>query len=256
VGDSIEFLSNSFRDLMLLFPEYRKAAQALGTTPGQEALAREMVEAAEKADLDYVEKSAPEAFARALDGVSRIATIVRAMKQFAHPDSREKTFADLNQALETTLTIARSEYKYVADVELCLGDIPPVPCHVGDINQVFLNLLVNAAHAIGDAVGNSNSRGRIVIHTAQEGERVRIDVQDSGCGIPLDIRHRIFEPFFTTKPVGKGSGQGLAIARSIVVDKHGGDLTFETELGKGTTFTVRLPLQGALEPALTDTSAE
>jgi signal transduction histidine kinase len=247
VGDSVQFLSGAFRDLLPLFPKYRHAAVALATVPGLEMLAREMSEAADTADLTYVEENAPVAFARALDGISRIASIVRAMKEFAHPDSREKSFADLNQALKTTLTIARNEYKYVADVETSLSDIPPVPCHLGDINQVFLNLLVNAAHAITDVVGTSESRGHILIRTARDGEHVRVDIEDSGCGIPSEIRDRVFDPFFTTKPVGRGSGQGLAIARSIIVDKHHGDLTFESVIGKGTTFTIRLPVCASLE---------
>jgi signal transduction histidine kinase len=247
VGDSVQFLSGAFRDLLPLFQKYRQAGLALATVPGMAELAREMSEAAEAADLVYVEASAQESFARALDGISRIASIVRAMKEFAHPDSREKGFADLNQALKTTLTIAHNEYKYVADVETSLADIPLVPCHLGDINQVFLNLLVNAAHAIGDVVGNSGSRGRILVRTVQDGANLRVDIEDSGCGIPLEIRDRIFDPFFTTKPVGKGSGQGLAIARSIIVDRHGGDLTFESVLGKGTTFTIRLPISAPSE---------
>jgi signal transduction histidine kinase len=148
----------------------------------------------------------------------------------------------LSKALQTTLNIARNEYKYVANVTTELGDLPPVLCHVGDLNQVFLNLIVNAAHAIGDVVGQGGSKGTIRITTVREGDLVRIDIADTGSGIPEAIRHRIFDPFFTTKEVGKGSGQGLAIARSIVVTKHRGSLTFESAVGKGTTFTIRLPI--------------
>jgi two-component system, NtrC family, sensor kinase len=132
----------------------------------------------------------------------------------------------------------------VADLTTEFGDLPAVRCHVGDLNQVFLNLIVNAAHAIGDVVGQSGSKGMIRIKTSLEGETVRIDIADTGAGIPEAIRHRIFEPFFTTKEVGKGTGQGLAIARSIIVTKHGGNLTFNSEVGKGTTFTIRLPTSG------------
>jgi signal transduction histidine kinase len=164
------------------------------------------------------------------------------MKEFAHPDQKEKVPANLNQALQTTLAIAKNEYKYVADVTTEFGDLPAVLCHVGDLNQVFLNLIVNAAHAIGDVVGKSGGKGTIRIKTAQEGNLARIDIADSGAGIPERIRQRIFEPFFTTKEVGKGTGQGLAIARSIVVTKHSGTLSFESEIGKGTTFTIRLPI--------------
>jgi signal transduction histidine kinase len=146
--------------------------------------------------------------------------------------------------LQTTLAIAKNEYKYVADVTTEFGDLPPVSCHAGDLNQVFLNLIVNAAHAIGDVVGQSGTKGTIRISTLTEGDMVRIDIADTGSGIPESIRRRIFDPFFTTKEVGKGTGQGLPIARDIVVAKHRGSLTFETEVGKGTTFTIRLPIDG------------
>lgn len=178
-----------------------------------------------------------------MDGVERISSIVRAMKEFAHPDQREQGPANLNRALRTTLTVARNEYKYVADVDTDLGDLPPVMCHIGDLNQVFLNLIVNAAHAIDDVVSGTGGKGRIRVRTRREDDNAPIDISDTGCGIPEAIRHRIYEPFFTTKPVGKGSGQGLAIARSIVVDRHGGSLTYLTS-SEGTTFTIRLPLSG------------
>jgi signal transduction histidine kinase len=184
----------------------------------------------------------PDSFASCQDGISRISTIVRAMKEFSHPDQREKAPADLNQALQTTLAVAKNEYKYVADITTEFGDLPPVLCHVGDLNQVFLNLIVNASHAIGDVVGKGGTKGTIRITTSREDNLVRIDVADTGSGIPAAVRPRIFDPFFTTKEVGKGTGQGLAIARSIVVTKHHGSLTFDSEVGQGTTFTIRLPI--------------
>jgi signal transduction histidine kinase len=167
------------------------------------------------------------------------------MKEFAHPDQKRKVPTDLNRALQTTLAIAKNEYKYLADVTTDLGDLPAVLCHPGDLNQVFLNLIVNAAHAIADVVGRSGSKGTIRIRTLQEAGFARIDIADTGSGIPEKFRHRVFDPFFTTKEVGKGTGQGLAIARSIVVTKHAGALTFESEVGKGTTFSIRLPIDGA-----------
>ena len=196
------------------------------------------------ADVVLAEAEIPKAIAQTLDGVGRVATIVRAMKEFAHPDSGEKAVADLNKALTSTLTVARNELKYVADVETDLGDIPSVSCHLGDLNQVFLNLLVNAAHAIGDTVKESGGKGRIGVRTTCEGDNVCVAISDTGGGIPEHVRSKIFDPFFTTKGVGRGTGQGLAIARSIVVDKHGGSLTFETEVGEGTTFFIRLPVDG------------
>ena len=205
-----------------------------------------MAEAEEAADLDYLAERMPRAFERTLEGVERVTSIVRAMKEFAHPDRREKSPADLNRALANSLTVARNEYKYVAEAETAFGAIPPVLCHVGELNQVFLNLIVNAAHAIGDVVQGTDRKGTIRVTTAADGDHVVVRVADDGAGIPAELRGRVFDPFFTTKAVGKGSGQGLAIARNIVVAKHGGSIAFETEVGRGTTFIVRLPV-GDLE---------
>jgi signal transduction histidine kinase len=244
VGDGVHFLKEAFEGYQRLVVPYQRAVEALATTTGCEALLSEIRKIEEEIDLAYLDANVPGSFESCQDGISRITTIVRAMKEFAHPDQKEKAPADLNQALQTTLNIARNEYKYVADVTTEFGDLPPVLCHVGALNQVFLNLIVNAAHAIGDVVGQGGSKGSIRIRTLRESDLVRIDIADTGSGIPEAIRHRIFDPFFTTKGVGKGSGQGLAIARSIVVTKHHGSLTFETEVGKGTTFMIRLPIDG------------
>jgi signal transduction histidine kinase len=184
---------------------------------------------------------------RAIDGLERVATIVRGMKAFAHPDQKNKAPSDLNHALETTITIARNEYKYLADIETEFGQLPPVTCHIGELNQVFLNILVNAAHAIGDVVRGSEAKGRIRIKTWREGGFALVSIGDSGGGVPESIRHRIFDPFFTTKEVGRGTGQGLAIARSVVVERHKGELRFDTEMGRGTTFTIRLPIDSPTE---------
>ena len=149
------------------------------------------------------------------------------------------------------MIIARNEYNCVADIKTEFGDLPPVMCHLGDLNQVFLNLLVNAAHAIGDVVGNSGEKGTICVSTSCLDDTVSIEIADTGGGIPEAIRGRIFDPFFTTKPVGQGSGQGLAISYAIVVGKHGGTLDFDTELGRGTTFCIRLNVHGkALDPSV------
>jgi signal transduction histidine kinase len=242
VGDSVQFLSTAFADLLALVAKYRDIIANLSADPPHSAIAEEVRAAEETADVAYVEENAPVAFDRVRDGIARIATIVSAMKEFAHPDQREKAPADLNRALATTLAIARNEYKYVADVETDFGDVPAVLCHVGDLNQVFLNLLVNAAHAISDVVKGNGARGKIHVRTRPDGNRVRIEISDTGCGIPEAVRERIYDPFFTTKEVGRGSGQGLAIARSIIVDRHGGSLSFDSEVGKGTTFSILLPI--------------
>jgi len=166
------------------------------------------------------------------------------MKEFAHPDRKEMAQVDINQAIGSTLVIATNEYKYVAEVETEFGAIPPVNCYAGEINQVVLNLIVNAAHAIGDVVQGTQDKGKIRVTTRVLDDQVEIAIADTGKGIPADVRARIFDPFFTTKEVGRGTGQGLAIARTVVVDKHGGTLHFETEVGKGTTFFIRLPISG------------
>jgi len=178
------------------------------------------------------------AFRDSFEGIQRVSETVRAMKEFAHPGDLEIASTDLNQAIRTTLIVGRNEYKHAADVRTELGDIPPVDCRRAEINKVLLNLIVNAAHAIESA--GKSTRGVITITSRSEGERVCIDIADTGCGISAAVMPRIFDPFFTTKAVGKGSGQGLAIARNIM-KAHGGELTVASTVGEGATFTMKLP---------------
>jgi signal transduction histidine kinase len=244
VADSVAYVRDAFGDLFSLLALYRGViAKAAQGTLAPEDIAG-ITEAEDSADLDYALEQIPAAVERSMEGTRSVAGIVRAMKEFAHPDTREKTQLDLNQALKNTLVVARNEIKYVADVETDFGDLPSIPCHAGDLNQVFLNLLINASHAIVDA--KRPDRGRITIRTRADDRWVTVRIADTGCGIPSAIRDRVFEPFFTTKDVGRGTGQGLAIARNIIVDKHGGTIDFDSELGIGTTFYIRLPLE---EPA-------
>jgi signal transduction histidine kinase len=177
-----------------------------------------------------------------------LASIVGAMKEFSHPGSRQKKSVDLNHAIESTLTVSRNEWKYVADVVMDFdADLPPVLCLPSDINQAVLNLVVNAAHAIGQtARNNARGKGTITVRTRCDGDCVEIRVQDTGPGIPEEIRDRVFDPFFTTKEVGQGSGQGLAIVHSIVVARHGGTIGFHSKMGRGTTFILRLPIGAAV----------
>jgi signal transduction histidine kinase len=227
-----------------LLREYQKLAAAVQSDTVTPELLAAVQSSAEKADLDYISKEIPLAVQQSLQGVKHVSHIVSAMKEFSHPASAEKMALDLNHAIDTTITVARGEWKYVAAIEMDYAEgLPPVPCLPGEFNQVILNLIVNAAHAIGDVVKKTEgARGTIRISTRLDGDWVEIRVSDTGAGIPEEIRHRIFEPFFTTKAVGKGTGQGLAIARSVVVDKHGGTLEFESEVGRGTTFIIRLPV--------------
>jgi signal transduction histidine kinase len=246
VSDSVHFLRDATTDLMTTIGHLREVeASVLNGTPSMEA-AEAAAYAAETADLPYLVEHMPKAIDRALDGLERVATIVRSMKEFAHPDSIEMAPVDLNRAIESTLVIARNEYKYVADVESRFATLPPVRCHAGDINQAVLNIVVNAAHAIADVVAGTPARGRITVTTALDGDdTVVVTIADTGGGIPEAIRDRVFDPFFTTKEVGRGTGQGLAIARAIVVDRHRGELTLDSEVGRGTTCFIRLPLHGA-----------
>ncbi len=243
VSDSLTFVQDAVPQVVELVERYRQLrAQILaGATVDRDVLAR-IAEAEEEGDLDYLLENVPKALERCADGLGRVSTLVRAMKEFAHPEQKQKVSADLNRALSNTLTIARSEYKYVAEVEADYGELPPVLCHLGELNQVFLNIVVNAAHAIESASRGADGKGVIRVATRLEAGAVRVSISDTGTGIPEEIRDRIFDPFFTTKEVGKGTGQGLAIARSVVVDKHGGTLTFDSEMGRGTTFHIRLPV--------------
>jgi signal transduction histidine kinase len=243
VNDSITFTRDSFGDLAGLVGKYRQLRAAAAAGHVDPRALTELDEAETAADLDYLMENIPKALERSVEGLGRVATLVRSMKEFAHPEQKQKAPADLNRAIASTLTIARNEYKYVADIETDYGELPPVPCHIGELNQVFLNLIVNAAHAIESAIHGTDRRGLIRVETRREDDLVRVSISDSGTGIPEEIRNRIFDPFFTTKDVGRGTGQGLAIARSVVVDKHAGTLTFDSELGRGTTFHVRLGVE-------------
>jgi PAS domain S-box-containing protein len=245
VGDNTRFLQDSFAGLHTLLNKYQELRDAAASGAVSPELLAEVRRVEEGSDCAYLLEEIPKALTQTLEGVSRVATIVRAMKDFAHPESKEKAAADLNKALLSTLTVARNELKYVADVETDFGDLPLVVCNISDLNQVFLNLLVNAAHAIGEVVKGTGEKGKIRVRTGVIDKTVLVTISDTGCGIPEAHRNKIFDPFFTTKEVGRGTGQGLAIARSVVVDRHKGSLTFESEVGKGTTFYIRLPLDSA-----------
>ncbi|HEY0882924.1 MAG TPA: HAMP domain-containing sensor histidine kinase, partial [Archangium sp.] len=196
-------------------------------------------------DAEFLLTELPSAVEQACEGIQRVAELVRGMKEFAHHDGGEVTLTDLNEALERTLVVSKNEWKYVAQIETALGAVPRVPCTASSMRQVFLNLICNAAYAVADQNKRTGrGRGTIRVSTRLEGEWVVVSVADDGTGIPEGARHRIFEPFFTTKPVGRGTGQGLAISNTIVTEKNGGKLTFDTEVGLGTTFHVWLPLRG------------
>jgi PAS domain S-box-containing protein len=249
VGDNTRFLQESwplFNELLAITKEMR-----LEASPGPiSSPALQRFEAlAHAADFEYLQAEIPRAIEQSLEGIQRVGNIVRAMKEFSHPGSEEKRSIDINKAIETTITVARNEWKYVADVETHFNlDLPLVLCHAGEFNQVILNLLINAAQAIAQsAADGSQGKGKIVVSTGRVTDWAEISISDTGAGIPEAVRPRVFEPFFTTKPVGKGTGQGLALAYTAIVRRHGGKIWFDSELGKGTTFHIRIPLTQSLE---------
>jgi PAS domain S-box-containing protein len=244
IGDNLHFAQTGIADLFKLLDMLRSTVEAACHSPPSEARLTELAQAEIDLDFEYTREALPTAIERSLGGVERVTKIVRAMKAFAHPDSDRLSPTDLKGLIESTVMVATNEWKYVADVDLQLDqELPPVPCLGGELNQVVLNLIVNASHAIADVVGSSGNKGKISISTGSDATHAVIRVSDSGTGIPEHARAKVFEPFFTTKEVGKGTGQGLAMAYNCVVKRHKGTIEFETELGEGTTFVIRLPLQ-------------
>jgi PAS domain S-box-containing protein len=251
VGDNTRFLQDSFFNLLDVLQRYERFEQAATSAEPLEDVRAELERAKDKADMEFLLEELPKAVEQSLEGIGRITEIVSAMKEFSHPGSEEMTPFDLNAGVRSTTTVARNEWKYVANLELDLAsNLPLVPCYPGDINQVVLNLVVNAAHAIGEKeiADKSQGKGLIRVQTLLVGEFAEIRVTDTGTGIPEHIREKIFDPFFTTKTVGKGTGQGLALAHAVVVDKHSGRISCESEAGAGATFVIALPLHGMKEP--------
>jgi two-component system, NtrC family, sensor kinase len=241
VGDSVTFLREAVDELLALTNMYHALLHTEEPIDKHERQ-RRATEAEDRADVAYLTERIPKAFERTVDGIARVRSIVQAMKRFSHPSGSDSAPSDLNEALETTLAVCRNEYKYVADVELDLGQLPLIICNIGEINQVLLNLIINAAQAIGEKVAGTEERGTIHIRTRVEGDEAVIEIGDDGPGIPAELQDRIYEPFFTTKEIGKGSGQGLALARTTV-EQHGGSIGCNSTVGDGTTFAVRLPLR-------------
>lgn len=248
VGDNVHFLKDIFTDFIHLVACYEQLIEAAKLDRLTTELMDKVTSVAQQIDAQYLLQEIPKAIDQTLEGISRISTLVNAMKEFSHPGTKAKVALDLNHAIQNTITVARSEWKYVADLETSFDSkLPLVQCQPGEFNQVILNLIVNAAHAIGDTIGKDRQKkGVITVTTQYRPPHAEIRIRDSGTGIPEEIRSRIFDPFFTTKEIGKGTGQGLAIARSVIVDQHRGSIDFETEAGKGTTFIILLPVQNGL----------
>lgn len=246
VGNNAHFLSHSFSTLLGLLKDSLEAIETAVNKGAPDPSLLEVLKKRDQADVEYLMKEIPEAIAQSLDGIARVTGIVQTMREFSHPGTDSRSSLDVNRALSGALAVARSELKNVAEVVTDFDPgIPSIQCFPNEINQVFLNLLVNAAHAVADAKERGRSRGTIRIRTGHSDGMVEISVTDNGTGIPAAIRDQVFDPFFTTKPIGRGTGQGLAIARNTIVEKHGGSIRFETDEGHGTTFIVRIPVAPA-----------
>jgi len=243
VGDNLNFLLDSWNSLFKLLAAYRGSEdRELASSPSKTS--EGICKLAAEIDVEYLQMEIPKAIQQSLDGVKRVAEIVGAMRELSHPGGAVKAAVDLNHAIKNTIVVSKNSWKYVADLTTDFDpDLGLVNCIAGDVNQVMLNLIINAADAISERVKNGDSeRGRITVCTRREGDSVEIRVSDTGSGIPEAVQSRIFDPFFTTKGVGKGTGQGLAIAHAIVVQKHQGTIQFETKSDVGTTFVIRLPI--------------
>jgi signal transduction histidine kinase len=243
IGNNIGFIKDASAEFFGLVDRIAKLAD---NASGGRVAECELREALRTVDLDYFRDEVPKAIAQSIDGIERIQKIVGAMKEFSHP-AIEKTPTDINRAIESTIIVASNEWKYVAEMTTDLDhDLPPVSVMPGSFNQVILNMVVNAAHAVSAVAEGGTEcggkKGSIAVSTRRVDGWAEIRIQDTGCGIPESIRERIFDPFFTTKPVGKGTGQGLAIAHDVIVKKHAGSIAVESAPGTGTTFVVRLPL--------------
>lgn len=249
IGDNTDFTSDAINDLFELVKEYKKLIRK--QSGDSEDIVKHVTQIEKERDLEYLQEELPAAIAQTKEGIQHVARIVKAMKDFSHSGSEDQMAQeDLNKAIKTTLMITKNEWKYVTEVIEDLDpNLPLVSCSIGEIKQVLLNLVVNGAHAIGERIKNETgfARGTMRIATSHEDGIVTVAVSDDGMGIAEEHRDKLYDHFFTTKDVGVGTGQGLSMAYHIVVDKHGGKLWFETEVGKGTTFYITLKTMKTLE---------
>ncbi|MDH3302639.1 MAG: ATP-binding protein, partial [Acidimicrobiia bacterium] len=253
VGDNLAFLGTGCDELIDLLRASRAALENVASTMEGHAIggeARDLLDRYQLTDVEFLAEEIPGAIRQSLEGARRVTKIVRALKEFAHPGGDDPEPTDINRLVESTVSVASNEWKYVAEVELDLqADLPLVACQPAQLSQVVLILMVNAAQAITERPESSVTPGRIAISTRADGAALRLVVADTGAGIPDDVLPRIFEPFFTTKEVGVGSGQGLSLANKIVATNHGGTLAVDSQVGVGTTITVTIPLSAAEEIA-------
>ncbi|MBU4271717.1 MAG: response regulator [Planctomycetes bacterium] len=258
IGDNTRFLQGAFRDISGLLDAFDRLLQAARNESVSEDLLKEIEAELRSADLGYLNREIPLAIRQSLEGVDHVANIVDAMKEFSHPANGEKQPIDLNHAILGAMTLCCGEWKHQAELVTDFDtELPLVCCLPTDINRLVVNLVVNAVHAIADAARDGRERkGKITVRTRYDDPWAEIHVEDTGTGISDEIRSRVFDLFFTTKEVGRGTGQGLAIVHNIVVDKHGGTIDFQTKEGEGTTFIVRLPIDGRPMPSAVEQPAE
>ena len=245
VGDNARFLREAFDDITALLEVYEKLLRSVEQQEeDHQKIITQIQQSAEEIDFEFLAEEIPKAAEQALAGTGRVAKIVKAMKEFSHPGTEKPVAVDINQVLETALTVSRNEYKYLAELKTDFArELPDVSCFIGDLNQAFLNLIVNAAHAIEErGEGDDDYQGILSVSTRRRGENVQVVFRDNGCGMSEETKLKVFEPFFTTKPVGQGTGQGMALTHKFVVENHGGKVLIDSVLGEGTEITLEIPL--------------
>ena len=243
VGDNIRFLTNSFEELEALLELLRQFDDSSQTREDWDALQAQRNRLEQSMDLEFIRKEVPEALVQSLVGIERVTTIVKAMKEFSHPGETSKTAVDINDGLMSSITVSRNEWRYIAEVTTDFDkQLPHILGFPGDLNQAFLNVIVNAAHAIESLGGDQTSLGKIHISTSHSPEHVEITISDNGCGIPMSDQQKVFEPFYTTKQIGKGTGQGLSVVHTVITEMHQGEISIQSEVGVGTKIEIRLPI--------------
>ncbi len=243
VNDSIYFLDISFNDMIVYIKTIENHIKNIGESiENYEELNNSLQALKENLDLEFVLNEVPDAFNRISNGLGRVNKIITAMKRFTHSSQNEKSLTDINQEIEMATILTKNEWKYVAEMKLNLAeDLPLVFCLVDEINQVLINLIVNASHTIADKKEMTETDGTITITTSMDGNDCKITVSDTGKGILPENMDKVFDPFFTTKDPGKGTGQGLSLSHDVIVTKHGGQIYLESEYGHGTTVTIKIP---------------
>lgn len=243
ISENLRFINAAMKSLVHFYDIFQRTSLK-GKGLSQSDIVEQLKTHGENTDMDYLLEEVPQALSQSLEGIQNITDIVQAMKRFAHPGNRKKLMADINDSLKKTSIVCRNEWKYHAELVYALDEtLPMVECRINDINQVFLNLIVNAAHAVSAKQKETAGKGTIKLTTLKQNDSIVISISDTGTGIPPSLLDRIFDPFFTTKEVGAGTGQGLAISYSIIVEGHDGTITVDSDEGIGTTFTIQLPIK-------------